>query len=82
MQFYKKRIGIQNRGKSRGVRTLVVFKQGDKIFFVYGFAKNQQANLSDEELKWLKRLAKELLNYNDVALTKAIEAGELLEVSR
>lgn len=59
-----------------------MFKQGEKIFFVYGFTKNQQANLSDEELKWLKRLAKELLNYNDLALTKAIGAGELLEVSR
>jgi hypothetical protein len=37
-------------------------KSGDKAFFMYGFAKNVQANVSTDQLKALKHLAKELVN--------------------
>ncbi|MDM8558135.1 type II toxin-antitoxin system RelE/ParE family toxin [Candidatus Parabeggiatoa sp. HSG14] len=59
--LYKKRIGIQGRGKSGGVRTLLTFKIEANVFFMYGFAKNQRDNIEENELKALKRLAKELL---------------------
>jgi len=58
----------------------LAFKQGDKAFFIYGFAKNERANVSDKELRALKMLAKELLNYSAAALTKATKAGELIEI--
>ena len=58
----------------------MAFKQGEKAFFVYGFAKNERSNISDKELKALKLLAKELLNYPVASLTKAIKAGELIEI--
>jgi hypothetical protein len=61
-------------------RTLLAFRQNDKAFFIYGFAKNERANVSDRELKALKLLAKELLNYPAVTLAKAIDAGELIEI--
>ena len=77
---YKKRIGVQGCGKRGGVRTLIAFKQGDKAFFVYGFAKNQQANLTTHELQTLKQLAKELLGYGEPALKTAIQVGKLIEV--
>ncbi len=47
---------------------------------MYGFAKKQRDNIEDNELKALKRLAKELLGYNNKALEQAIEAGEIIEV--
>ena len=50
------------------------------MFFVYGFAKSVRANISDTELKALRRLAGELLNYGDVRIGKAPEAKELIEV--
>ena len=68
------------RGKRGGARTLVAFRQGEKAFFVYGFAKNERTNISDKELKALKLLAKELLNYPAETLAKAIKAGELIEI--
>ena len=37
-------------------------------------------NISAEELKALKHLAKELLGYSDTALTEAIRYGALIEV--
>ncbi|WP_372737699.1 type II toxin-antitoxin system RelE/ParE family toxin [Neptunomonas sp.] len=76
----KKRVALAGRGKSGGVRTLLAYKVGNKAFFVYGFAKNVRANIKDEELKALKRYARELLSYSDKLLTEAIKYGELIEV--
>ena len=38
-RVFKKRVAIQGRGKSGGLRTLLAFKHEDKAFFIYGFAK-------------------------------------------
>ena len=76
----KKRVAVGDRGKRGGVRTLLVYKSGDRAFFVYGFAKNVRTNVSTDELKALKHLAKELLSYSDKTLTKAIQHGALVEV--
>ena len=79
-QVVKKRVALPGRGKRGSSRTLVAFKQGDKAFFIYGFAKNERANISSKELQVLKLLAKELLNYSATALVKATKAGELIEI--
>jgi len=78
---YKKRVGLAGRGKRGGVRTLLAFRVGERAYFVYGFAKNERANVSDKALQALKRLAAELLGYDDRALAQALEAGELYEVT-
>ena len=76
----KKRIALGGKGKRGGIRTLLAFKQGDKAFFVYGFAKSERADVSAKELRALKLLARELLSYTKPALAKAVKAGELIEV--
>jgi hypothetical protein len=76
----KKRVALTGKGKSGGVRTLLAYKLGNKAFFVYGFAKNARANISVDELKALKHLAKELLGYSDKALNEAVKSGALIEV--
>jgi len=78
---FKKRVAIDGRGKSDGVRTLLAYRVGDKTFFVYGFAKNARANISSDELKALKKLAKELLVYSDPMLTTLIKKKVLIEVA-
>ncbi len=77
---YKKRVSYQGRGKRSGARTFIAFKVKDKAFSVYGFAKNQQDNINQRELKALKKLAKELLRYDDEKLRNAMVVGELIEV--
>jgi hypothetical protein len=62
------------------MRTLLAFKLNDKAFFMYGFAKNQQSNISAKELKALKLLAAKLLAYDSSQLAIAIAAQELYEV--
>lgn len=76
----KKRVGVDGRGKSGGVRTILAFKIKDKAFFLYGFAKNQRDNIDDKELKALKLTATHLLSYDSKALDKAKKAQELIEV--
>jgi len=79
-QVVKKRVALPGKGKRGSTRTLVAFRQGDKAFFIYGFAKSERANISDKELKALKLLAGELLSYTKPALAKAVKVGELIEV--
>lgn len=77
---FKKRVAVGGRGKSGGVRTLLAYRAGDKAFFVYGFAKNVRANISDKELKALKLYADTLLSYSKAELNKAVKSGALIEV--
>ena len=76
----KKRLGLRGRGKRGGIRVLVTFRREDKVFFIYGFVKNERANISAKELTALKLLASELLRYTGAILARAVAAEELIEV--
>lgn len=77
----KQRIARLNEGKSGGFRLIVLFRSGEKSFFVYGFPKNARDNVRKDELQGFKELADEMLPYDDTALKKAIRAGALIEVT-
>ncbi len=77
---YKKRVAIQGRGKSGGVRTLIAYQVQDRAFFIYGFAKNKRANISNKELQALQIIANNLLNHNDKMLDHLLNQKELVEV--
>jgi hypothetical protein len=76
----KQRIARKGGGKSGGFRALILLRIGERAFFVHGFAKSDRDNIRDDELVALKRLAAELLNYDEATLAKAITAGVLMEV--
>ncbi len=76
----KKRIGAAGRGKSGSARTLVATKKGSNWFFVYGFEKNDKANISDDELEALQSLAKDLLARTGQQLDAAATDGALQEI--
>lgn len=78
---YKKRIALPGRGKRGGARTLIAYRSGHVMFFIYGFPKNERDNIESDELKALRLLAKELLGYGAQDLAKAAEVGELIEVN-
>lgn len=78
---FKKRVALPGHGKRGSLRTLVAFKMDDKAFFIYGFAKNERDNITQNELKALRLLAAELLGYGPALLAKAVTAGEVVEVS-
>ncbi len=76
----KKRIALNGRAKRGGARTIVVTKREDRWFFVYGFEKNEIANISIKELAALKKLADLLLNRTDSELNEAVSNDELVEI--
>ena len=76
----KKRIGMSGRGKRGGVRTLIATNKGDRWFFVYGFAKNDRANISDDELEALQSIAEQLLARSGPQLDRAVDDASLEEI--
>lgn len=76
----KQRVARHGEGKSGGFRTIILFTTGTLAFFVHGFAKNARPNISSEELIALRRLAGEMLNYNQTELDRAINNKTLSEV--
>ena len=76
----KQRIARPGSGKSGGFRSIILYRAGELAFFVYGFAKNQLDNISDKQLKALKKLAKISLGKSEAALELDLQAGELIEV--
>jgi hypothetical protein len=77
----KQRVARPGGGKSGGFRTIILFRQGARAFFVHGFAKNDQANIRDDELAAFRMLAAEMLGYRDEAIASAVSAGVLIEVT-
>lgn len=57
-----------------------MLKAGARAVFVHGFAKSAGDNIEQDELTALKKLAAELLAYDDKALARVMAAGALLEV--
>jgi hypothetical protein len=76
----KKRIGRPGQGKSGAYRTLIATNKGNRWVFVYGFPKNERSNIDKGETEALKKLAAHLLSLTTQAVTKAKQAGELIEV--
>lgn len=76
----KQRIARQGQGKSSGYRSIIIFRSGDKAFFVYGFPKNKRDNISKDEQNAFKKSAKELLKVSNEHLTALISKGDMTEV--
>ena len=76
----KKRVALPGKGKSGGARTIVATKLVDRWFFLYGFGKNERANIDNDELKMFQEVAKEFLEFDDSQLETALTAGEILEI--
>jgi hypothetical protein len=78
----EQRVARPGGGKSGSFRTIILFRIRDRAFFVHGFAKNEKENISDKELEGFKVLAHALFAYDDAAISKALEYGILLEITR
>jgi hypothetical protein len=77
----KQRIARPNEGKSGGYRSIILFRRGVRSVFVYGFAKNEQANIDESDERDFKELARTLLGAVEIDLKKLIERGEFVEVN-
>jgi len=76
----KQRVARQGEGKSGGSRTFLVIRKQDRAVYVFGFEKKDRANIGPDEWEALKKLAKEILGYNEADIAKNIRTGELVKV--
>jgi hypothetical protein len=77
---FKQRIGREGEGKSGGYRVIVLFKSGDRSFFIYGFAKSDRDNIDQKEVRNFKEYAKDCLGLSDTALEEAVKKGKFIEL--
>ena len=54
----KQRIARPGEGQSGGYRSVILYRRGDKAFFVYGFQKSERENIDKAEERAFKELAK------------------------
>ncbi len=78
--LFKQRIARQGQGKSGGFRTILIFRAAHAALFVHGFAKNDQANISRNDLLVLRRFAKEFLQYGEQDIKNLIDSGAIQQI--
>lgn len=78
--LYKKRVPRQGRGKRGGTRTLIAYRQEDVAVFLFGYAKNERANITRKELTILRKVAKEMLSYSAQGWKRTLAVGTVIEV--
>lgn len=77
----KLRIARKGQGKSSGYRTLIAYKKNKIAVFLHGFAKNERANISKDELASLKEMASAWVKVEEKKIANALSTGLLQEVS-
>ena len=76
----KQRVPRPGKGASSGYRTIILFRVGEKAFFVYGFPKSERDNIQKDELAAFKEMAAIVLSLSDTQLAAALKIGEYHEV--
>ena len=76
----KQRVARPGGGRSGGFRSVILYRVNDLAFFVYGYPKSERENITEEDLKGFKLLAKVMLNYNEEQIRTALQADVLREV--
>jgi hypothetical protein len=76
----KQRLARHGQGKSGGFRVLIALGTGKRAVFLYGYAKNERANIRPRQLVLLKLYADRWLGLDNEKLAGAIADGELIEV--
>jgi hypothetical protein len=76
----KQRVARPGQGKSGGYRTIILFRQGKRAVFMYGFAKSERDNIEEDEVKEFKEAAKHVLALTEKQLAALVRKGDFVEV--
>jgi hypothetical protein len=77
----KQRVARPGEGRSGGFRTVIAYRVGARAFFLFGFAKSDQANLSKADERDLKDFGALLLALDARGIETMIAGDELTEVA-
>ena len=76
----KQRLARPGQGRSGGYRSIIIFRKGQRAFFVYGFAKSDRGNIDPDEAAAFKKSAKAFFALSDKQIEILIKDEELSEV--
>lgn len=76
----KKRVARSGGGKRGGYRIVLAHRQGSRLFFLVGYAKNDKDDLARAEQKALTMAGDVYMKLTDAELDAAVKAKKLLEV--
>ena len=80
-EVIKQRIARPGEGRSKGYRTIILFRRGARAFFVYGFSKSKRANVNEDEEDQFKEAAKHVLGLTEKQLAELLKRGGFVEVT-
>lgn len=78
----KQRIARPGESKSKGYRSIILFRKGELSFFVYGFSKSELGNIRADEEAQFKKMAKHVLSLTDAQLSELVANGQFEEVTK
>ena len=76
----KKRVAMPGRGKSGSARTLLATNRASRWFFVFGFEKNERADVTGKGLEALQQLGADLLRLSPSQLDEHVGSDALKEI--
>jgi hypothetical protein len=81
--LFKKRLTREGSGKRSGYRVVIGYKKpnSDRIVFLYAFAKNARANISDKEREALSLVAEAFVAATDVQVSLLLQERSIVEVN-
>ena len=77
----KQRVARVEQGRSGGYRTLVAYRAGSRVVFLYAFAKNERENIDPDELLTLREIGAGWLAADAQQIGRAVDEGILQEVA-
>lgn len=76
----KKRVARENEGKRGGYRTIVAHREGDRMIFLFGFAKNEADNITKKERLILAKRGDHYMEKSRLDIDKMLNSQLIVEV--
>lgn len=76
----KKRVARPGQGRRGGFRVIVAWRHGDRLVFLFGFAKNEAATLTDAGRQALMKLGEAYLRATPAQIAALLADGAMTEV--
>jgi hypothetical protein len=77
----KKRVAGAGRGRRGGFRVIVAWRGGDRLVFLFGYAKNQAATLTEAGRRVYVELSKAYLSATPQQIAMLLRDGDLTELT-
>ena len=76
----KQRVARPGQGRRGGYRTIIAYVPNRRAVFLYGFAKSERDNISDDDLEDLLTAAAQFLGLSEAEINRVAATGGLVEI--